>query len=53
MKIDNVLTYVIGIVGILMMGMGIGYGLGTYKINSCKVMTPRRLLKIKNVESFI
>lgn len=52
MKINNVLTYVIGIVGILMIGMEIGYGLGTYKINNCKTMSPSEAFKDKECREF-
>lgn len=52
MKIDKILTYVIGTIGILMIGTGIGYGLGTYKINSCKVMTPSDAFKNKECREF-
>lgn len=52
MKINNVLTYVIGIVGILMIGMGIGYGLGTYKINNCKTMSSSEAFKDKECREF-
>ena len=51
MKIDNILTYVIGIV-VLMISMGIGYALGTYKINSCKVMIPSDAFKNKECREF-
>lgn len=52
MKIDKILTYVIGTIGILMIGTGIGYGLGTYKINSCKVMTTSDAFKNKECREF-
>lgn len=52
MKIDNILTYVIGTIGILMIGIGMGYILGTYKINSCKVMTPSDTFKNKECREF-
>ena len=52
MKIDNVLNYVIGTIGILMIGIGIGYGLGTCKINSCKIMTPSEAFKNKECREF-
>ena len=52
MKIDNVFIYVIGIIGILMIGIGMGYILGTHKINSCKVMTPSDAFKNKECREF-
>ena len=52
MKVDSVLTYLIGTIGILVICMGIGYGLGTYKINSCKVMTPSDAFKNKECREF-
>lgn len=52
MKIDNILTYVIGIVGILMIGIGIGYAWGTYKINNCKTMSPSESFKNKECRKF-
>lgn len=52
MKKYNFLIDILGLVGILMIGMGIGYGLGTYKINSCKVMTPSEAFKNKECREF-
>lgn len=51
MKIDNILTYVIGIV-VLMISMGIGYAWGTYKINNCKTMSPSESFKNKECREF-
>lgn len=52
MKIDNVLTYVIGIIGILMIGIGVGYACGTYKVNNCKSMSPSEAFKNKECREF-
>ena len=52
MKIDNVLIYVIGIIGILMIGIGVGYACGTYKVNNCKSMSPSEAFKNKECREF-
>ncbi len=52
MKIDIILAYVIGTIGILMIGIGMGYILGTYKINNCKVMTPTNAFKNEECREF-
>lgn len=52
MKIDNVLIYVIGTIDILMIGIGIGYCLGTYEINICKTMSPSEVFKNKACREF-
>ena len=56
MKNYDILLYILGnilgIVGIFTIGIGVGYARGTYKINSCKVMSPSEAFKNKVCREF-
>lgn len=39
MSRSNTVALIIGIVGILMIGLGLGYIWGTYRVNKCMTMT--------------